>query len=169
MKRTVALVATAILLAGCSTAPAPAPAVEHVTKQIGESAGLVTDSGQPKVEFVILAIRKDFTCSANPDLTSANGNFVAVEMEVATADTLAPDVFRTGRDTFAILGPDGVLETDLAGNAEGCLKDEEKMLEQVEPGQRVTGTVVLDSRNTSGRLIFSQESPGGRGWVWDFA
>lgn len=183
-----------LLLAGC-TAPAPdpsqSPAVAAVAtpspspspvatsergnpiKQVGEQAVLVDGHGEVAARFTVTRIEAGFRCTGEGAERPANGQFVAVWMDVATTavvdvDSADPGVvpyFNTA--DWQVIGPDGVTENDSVGHSIGCARDRDALPAQLGSGEHAKGVVVLDVAARHGRLVLVQDFAG-VGWEWGF-
>ncbi|NCD18815.1 MAG: hypothetical protein EOL89_02350 [Actinobacteria bacterium] len=136
----------------------------NLVKEIGQVAGTVTDTGETLMQFTITAIEPNFECNSGYSEPPANGNFIAVTMDIQTTAALAQvedmPYYTFSEYDFKVIGPDGTRENDSTGNAFMCLDSADSLPSQIGPGEHVVGKVVLDSKYTSGALVLSP------GWMW---
>jgi hypothetical protein len=162
-----------------ATSAVPAPPVstnarQNIEKKIGESAGLGgTDPSSSALNFAITKITIDARCSEPYAEKAQNGHFILVDMSVSTSPTMDRTYgsYIINPNNFSIVGPDGVTEageslTSMA--AYTCLSQSKQLPTTLAPGQRYLGTIVLDSRYTSGVLVLAPQGgfDNGNGWEW---
>ena len=179
------MTADAEAIATPTTTPTPEPTVStpatsergNVVKQIGETAWVSMSATDltPWVEFQVTGIEVGGECTSDYATPPTNGQFLFVSMSMSTATEWPPEMAGVELDfnpfDWSTVGADGLTENDLTGNGSiyGCL--EEGSLENVTvgPGENVVGTVVLDSANPSGVLVYQPfwgGTPGG--WEWTY-
>lgn len=166
--------------------PAPAPAASEVSEQLSVRGHLVkeiadpavlsaTGSAAPLFELTVLDVNVSRTCPGRGvSPVPEHGHFVTVDLRADMAaqmtDQLPPgtDAFLPlVPEAFQIVGPDGtVQDTVVSGSAWACFDDGALAPPFVEPGESVTGKVVLDSRTASGSLVYDPDGTGG--WEWPF-
>lgn len=174
-------------------APAPAPSTEpppepvtpipswgpedlsvrgYLPKEIGVQASIQDlNTGELTVIFTITAIEPNYTCTGPNAGPSANGNYVAVSMDIETTEHLAdmaPSVFRIVHRNFEIYNEAGIETVDLVGNSATCLEDSQKLPDVMNPGETASGMIVMDVRYTTGTLAFVPPALGGGGWEWAY-
>jgi hypothetical protein len=162
-----------------ATSSVPAPSVptnarQNIEKQIRETAGFggVTP-GTDDVNFALTKITVDGRCTEPYAQKSQNGHLIFLEMSVSTSPTMDRTYasYVINPNNFSIIGPDGITQTgeSLASmSAYTCLSESKQIPSTLAPGQKYLGTIVLDSRYTSGALVLA---PGGgfsngNGWEW---
>lgn len=145
----------------------------YLVKNLGQLAGATTPSGDPLVQFSVTAIQPNFECTSEYAQPSQNGNFIALTLDIQTTAELAqneemPFVYFQAFD-FRVIGPDGTRENDSSGNGSMCLDSSEASPSQIGPGEHVVATVVLDSKYTTGAIVYvpSWMNPPS-GWEWVF-
>lgn len=139
-------------------------------KKINQFAGIGSLDGQDVwIDLRIVDIETDFQCTDPYASPSVNGNFIALTFEVETYPELvdADDpYFRMNQHEFRLISPDGTRENDSIGEGYSCLSAGERFPDQLGPGEKATGKVVLDSALTSGFLLYSYQ--GLPDWEWEF-
>lgn len=159
--------------------PAPRPssprhAPRTIETKIGEQVSFVPQDGiEAEVTFSITKITIDGRCTAPYAQKAGNGHFlfleVAVDTAAETASRFAADLVNTGN--FSIAGTDGVTEPGNALSSSpgyGCVPRTRMLPLTLAPGQKYTGTIVLDSRNTRGKLRLTPIGShfDGDSWQW---
>lgn len=160
-----------------SATPVPS-SPRHIPRTIeaavGEQIAFVPQDGtEAEVLFAITKITVDGKCTADYAQKSENGHFLFLEVSVDTsprmASTFSADLLNTGN--FSIIGADGLTENgnNLSSSPSyGCVPRARMLPLTLNPGQRYTGTIVLDSRHTHGKLRLTPI--GGRyegdSWQW---
>lgn len=209
MKPLVALAVGVLAVAGCSAGkpdpadsptPAPDPLADPkygerivsergtLMKEIGQLAAMgdVGENLQTVVmaEFKVTGIDPNFQCPAARAQPPANGNYIAINVEVTATPELAEVQRMTGMSSFSftdgfdftVLAPDGTMEDPYdhygaTGNAATCLDEENRLPAEMEPGETAEGTIVLDSPYDSGTLLLLQPShytPGEVDCCWEW-
>jgi len=166
--------------------PEPEPAADepersdrgNLVKDIGQAAGVTAEDGTQLVNFTVTDIRVDPECTEEAFLQEppANGNFVAVDMAIETLPELAERAeyeayVNVSEYSFSVFGPDGMRDNDVDGNGFFCLTDAEQLPPEIGPGEKVNGTVVLDTQYTEGTVVLSGDAFGvydGAGWEWSY-
>lgn len=139
----------------------------NLVKKIGQRAGLLDEeSGKQAVDFRVTKITPRFKCTAEYAQKPANGNFIAIEMDVQT--TKDADTFFVDSGTWKVIGPDGTTENSSTGNANGCVPESKALPSTIGPGEHVKGLVILDSQYRSGAVALTQVTMDGGGWEWSF-
>ena len=204
-----ALIACAVLLAGCSS---PAPAVVTVTapaattsapsatpttatpspipttdapttpetsergnipKDLGDEAVLVDGNGDEAARFKVTKIETGYQCTSDIADKSANGQFVAIWMDVRTTKAIDFDSDDSGVVPYfntvdwEVVDKSGETENDSEGNGPYCARDADALPVQIEKAMHVKGVVVLDTAVKHGHLVFIQDYMDS-GWEWDF-
>ncbi|GAA3434470.1 hypothetical protein [Kutzneria kofuensis] len=143
-----------------------------IPKAIGQVAAIGDDATNPDLSFTVDAIAVDDKCTSEFARKPQNGHFVVLSMTVKTSVTMDKTLFLIVAPTdFAVVGPDGVTETNLTSTAAfGCLSDREQFPSQpLGAGSVYVGKVVLDSRNTHGILEYRPPMlVDNSGWEWSF-
>jgi hypothetical protein len=149
----------------------PGPTINqrgNIVKQLGEVGGIKNTAAGPWiVSFTVDAIRVDPQCDAPGASEPLNGHFIAVDLHVTTDPSLTDQVFIAEKD-FAIVGPDGVTDTNVVGYGWECLRNRFPD-NPLGPGQEYVGSIVLDTAKTSGALVFTPYlNQDNSGWEWQF-
>lgn len=143
----------------------------YLVKQLGQIAGTTTESGETLMQFSVTAIQPNFQCTSEYSEQPENGNFIAITLDVQTTAALAQveemPYYNMSAWDFRVIGPDGTRENDSTGSASMCLDSSEALPSEIGPGEHVVGTIVLDSKYTSGALAFVPAWIAG-GWEWVF-
>lgn len=139
-------------------------------KAIGQLAGLHSQADIPLVQFTVTGITPNFTCTSEFASPPANGNFIAVDVDITTTPELANEVdaaFSISGYDFKVISSDGTTENDSQGNGYLCLERSEMLAGSFGPAEHATGKIVLDSAHTSGSLVLTIGG-GATGWEWAF-
>jgi len=148
---------------------------DNVVKNVGEEAGLVDD--KTKRSLFSLKVNKITTATSCPSRVKGktfapeNGIFLIVDIKAtmpAKAATAAQvEYMPLIAETFAVEGPDGKLDRTVSSEAAwSCFSDKDLAPAVVNPGQTVTGKIVLDVKSTTGKLVYDPENNGG--WSWQY-
>lgn len=142
----------------------------NLIKEVGDLAGLTTQDGDPLVDITLTGVRVDPECTY-PHGTErpVNGHHVAFDFEILTYPALAaePDPsFWASVHQFNAFEPDGTRINDPRSGAILCLDESDQIPVPIGPGEKVTGSIVLDFPGTSGVLVYPLN--GGGGWEWQF-
>lgn len=161
---------------GVGAGPVEVSGRGHVLKDLGEPAGLTSTRGDDVIfQISIDAARVTATCPGRGvDVSPANGHFLVLEVtatlseEAATAADPGQDVYMPlVAETFDIIGPGGApQETTVTDASWACFEGDELLPPFLEPGTTVSGKVVLDAANDSGRVVYAPD--GAAGWEWEF-
>ncbi len=146
-----------------------------LVKRVGEEAGTTDANHTPVLNFTVTSIRTGKTCkptesdAGKPD----NGTFLFVTMDVTTSPTYDPSGNSGFFSPFAwqTIGADGVTQSKLATpQVYGCAESRNGGLpDQLAPGSKYQGTVVLDTSSPGGTLVLRPPSmQGGGGWEWSY-
>ena len=142
----------------------------NLEESIGQQAGIRNADGGQALIFSVDGIVVDPPCS-NQGSAPTKGHFLGVRVRVTTADlTSIGGSWQMSATDFAVIGPDGTKEFDVAGAAAlNCLAPSERLTsEPMGSGQQYVGTIVLDSPTPSGTLVFTTPALQGNGWEWRF-
>lgn len=148
----------------------------NLVKEIGETGGVMADPGSdPYMEFTVTEIVTDGQCTAEFAEPAENGQFLFVELKISTsgASSWPEGTQGIGFDftphDFSIIGSDGLTEHELDTIATyGCLPDGELLPNQIGPGENVVGTIVLDTANSTGTLVYKPWYLDEGGWEWNY-
>ncbi|GAB2959300.1 hypothetical protein LWP59_11800 [Amycolatopsis acidiphila] len=145
-----------------------------IETKVGEQVSFVPQDGAgAEVVFAITKITVDGRCTAEYAQKSENGHFLFLEVSVGTSPTMASifsaDLLNAGN--LAIVGTDGVTETGntlSSSPSYGCVPRSRMLPLTLGPGQKYTGTIVLDSSNTRGKLRLTPvgSRSDGDSWQW---
>lgn len=132
----------------------------------------VPDSDTVFAEFVAENVSTNFQCTAEGALDPVNGQFVALDFQI-TADENLPEsgfpYFYLSVHEFRAWDAQGERITDPVGNAESCITAEERVPSPIEPGENVSGLIILDVPEGSGSASFSMGGfQGSYGWEWNW-
>jgi hypothetical protein len=160
-----------------TTATAPTPAKSPrglIPRKVGEIASFTDkDTDEDVLRFAVTKITTDPKCNAPAAeyAKSEHGHLVRVDLNVETAASYRHDEhwFRPDAMQWSIQGPDGFTESNLGTFAAySCVS--ELLPDTLNPSSKYVMTVVLDTKNTSGVLMFQPYTFGGEkgGWEWTF-
>lgn len=145
-----------------------------IAKQLNEIAGITDpDVGNEQiVRFAIESITVDPKCTNEYAEPAEHGHFIVVRMNMETTAKYDPvrANFRPDPLQFSIQGPDGFTEGDLGTAASySCLNTQEQLpVDTIGPAGKYAGSIVLDSKNASGILMFKPYTVQPGGWEWTF-
>lgn len=149
----------------------------NIPKVIGQQGGTTVSTTDSTVvfNFIVDAITPNFKCTGPYAQSPVNGQYLAVTISVTGGAGISTvgNALRVSPADFQIVGQDGVLESGIASpGTYGCVADT-ATYPQSGVGQGVTGkgTVVLDTKNASGFLVFSPQQvslSNGHGWEYTF-
>ena len=152
---------------------------KHVEKDVGEKAGLIDEKTQEDY-FTIEVTNTTLASECTPRVGSAplaptRGTFLILDISA----TLAADVAdKVGGDpeesymplvagTFSVATGNGKADRNVTSEtAWGCFDDSVLLPPVVNPGQTVTGKLVLDVEATQGRVAYDPQENGG--WSWPY-
>lgn len=193
------LAALAALSAACSPAPAAAPdasvtgssttrttaatstplsttsapvrsARGLLVKSIGQPAGFSTPAGVDQATFTLDAITVDAPCTGPYPKAAEQGHMVVLSFTVTTATTLLREEgWHIRPADFALVGPDGVTDTNLDTTAAlMCLADRDLLpTEPYAPASKYVGKIALDTRHAAGTMLYRPRNMrDGGGWEW---
>lgn len=158
-------------------APAIMESTGDVIGKLGEPSGMLGANGEPVFTIAVLDIRLESTCPTRIEgetFTPDEGKFLVARVE-ATMDPSFPEqttetpFVTVDSDAFSILTESGeVVAGTLSQKAYGCFTLDERIQPFVNPGESVTGVVVLESSVDHGYLQYNPWGVAGSGWVWEF-
>ena len=145
----------------------------NVIKEINEVAFTTLESGaESGLKFKVVSI-KPVECDA-PYAPQPTGTLMAVTVSVETSPEFQ-GVYTTGAPTVSFgstlwraYSPDGTRMNSISGSATyNCFADHGRYLpNDIGPGEKATGIVVLDVTSPTGSVVYSLDS--GPGWTWDY-
>jgi hypothetical protein len=145
----------------------------NVPKAIGDTAAIGGDSPENSaVRFKVTSIQP-FQCTREPDYGPGNGHVLAVTIAVETGKDMTQ---QTEMDTLSFnaagwkgYAADGSrMNTVSSDKIYNCLDDRTVLLpDDIGPGEKATGIVLLDAPNLPGSLAFSFPAQG-NGWEWEY-
>lgn len=193
VRATVAALALIVLLAACGTPATPqlgvppaggtpaAPAVAapaadlsergNRIKQLGEIAGYGPTDQDIVVTFAIDQITVDAKCTSQFAQKPENGRFIKVDLRAETKPTMPTDRgYSINPFDFTTIGADGITEQSLTtGPAFTCIDPSAQFPAAISPGSKYRGSIILDTKNTSGVLVYRPGFDlGGSGWEWKY-
>jgi hypothetical protein len=150
----------------------------NVVKEVGEIGGLAAEEtgtlDDAWITFTVTDIKADAECTSGFSDPPENGHFNIVSMSIETAPVSDWPTEMQGfpllfYDNWSIVGHDGITENAINSLATATCLPESEILPYngMGPGERIVGKLALDSRNTSGVLIWAPFGSGG-GWEWEF-
>lgn len=143
----------------------------NLVKKVGEGAS-VTDKGKAVASFVVNSIKLDPTCTNQFATPADNGHFIALNVSMETDPALAESVnpqFGLAGYAWKVVAENGTTFNGdvMSGASFFCLNDEERFPSALGPGEKATGTIILDVPTPSGVLIHQQGfMPAG--WEWEY-
>ncbi|XVV05821.1 hypothetical protein ACQPW3_10695 [Actinosynnema sp. CA-248983] len=154
-----------------STASTPARSARGLlAKGIGQQAGFSTPAGVDQATFTLDAITVDDPCTGPYPKAAEQGHMVVLSFTVTTAATLLPEEgWHIRPADFALVGPDGVTDTNLDTTAAlMCLADRDLLpTEPYAPASKYVGKIALDTRHPAGTVLYRpQNMRDGGGWEW---
>lgn len=141
----------------------------NLIKTVGEPAGYTEAADQEEnvVNFQVNALTFDPACTGQfaADHPAENGHLLQIDMEVATTPDLSIP-FYGGPGSWKWIDPNGVTANGFLGTAAAfaCFESSEMLPDQIGPGEKAAGKVLIDVPTTEGTLVFTQG--GGTGWEW---
>lgn len=144
----------------------------HLQKEVGQWAATAYEDTATSV-FRITEIETNYQCPSPTAEPSANGQFVALTLEIAAAPELATtevsSLWFSSYD-FEIWDRSEAVEEDSIGTQQFCLDGATALPATISPGENATGEIVLDTSVDSGFLILRGDFLGyyGQAWVWEF-
>jgi hypothetical protein len=143
----------------------------NVIKQLGETGGFGPTQDNIAVTFAVDKITVDAKCTAQYAQKSEHGHFVKVDLRAETKSTMPPNMgYGVSGYEFTTVGEDGITEQTLVtGPAFSCLDESEQFPATLNPGSKYRGSIVLDTKNPEGVLVFRPMFMGGAGgWEWAY-
>lgn len=150
-----------------------------LVKDVGQWAGMISYDQETVVALLrVTEIEMDVECTSQIKQPSENGHFLALTFEVQTAPELAkeaeqglPASFWISPMDMKVFDEDGNRENDSFGNGSLCLDQGESLPTEIGPGEKVRGTIVLDTAFDKGTVTLplrgaDPASPGA--WAWEF-
>lgn len=145
------------------TTPEPEPTEEgsevnargNFVSELGNVGELVTGSGEVALSFTVDDIQPS-VCTAERAELPENGHFYTISMTVESTGA-SPDLdIPTNPAAFDFISEDGTtFNGELGTNAAyRCLPEQETLPSYVGPGEKVTGSVVVDVPATTGILVY---------------
>lgn len=152
---------------------------DNVQKDEGEKAGLVDESSN-KSYFTIEVSNPTLLdqCPSRVDSTKlkpTRSKFLVLDVKATLANKVSDKVSGTTEELFmpliaeawSITGSTGAINRNVTSEtAWGCYTDAELLPALVNPGQTVSGKVVLDVDEIKGKVAYDPENNGG--WSWPF-
>ncbi|OLR90893.1 hypothetical protein [Actinokineospora bangkokensis] len=162
-------------IAGAVTPPTPpTPTTRAVTllpKKLGEQAGIRDDALGLMVSFSFDKIQVDPRCTAKARVKPTNGHFLAITVTAETGPNYdGATLTDLSTAEFKVLGPDTTQDTAVrTPAADKCFPAAQKLPVLDAPGEVFTGKIVLDTRFTTGTIVFRPGTlEGNGGWAWSF-
>jgi hypothetical protein len=164
--------------ASATAAPASPPATPagntsergNIIKKQGETAGFGPGQDDIEVTFVVDKITVDAKCTSQFAQKPEHGHFVKVDLRAETKPTMPTDRgYSIGAYDFSTVGGDGVTEQSLGtGPAFGCIDPSEQFPPNITPGSKYRGSIVLDTKNPAGVLVYRPGFMASGGWEWHY-
>lgn len=175
-------------LAGCDDEPSldspavtnsrPASSDHDINGTIGIPVGLEGSSGQSVFSLTIETIHTESSCPSRLDpgatIEPENGFFIVVELSATMSEdfgdlNFAEPFMTLDSDAFAIANPAGQMEaTTHTVAAHGCHTLDELVQPFINPGEDISGLIVLDTELDHGYLIYNPWGVPNHGWRWEF-
>ncbi|WP_417235142.1 hypothetical protein [Arthrobacter sp.] len=152
--------------------------LDNVEKDVGDAAVLAAEDGKKLFSLEISKITVARDCPArvgNFRLTPENGTFLILDVEASLDRGISKEVSGSADElfmplvsqAFSVTDPHGVIDREVASeSAWGCLGDDVLAPALVNPGQKVSGKIVLDVPYESGTVVYDPNSNGG--WSWPY-
>ncbi len=141
----------------------------NLIKQLGQPAGITEYDVQTAV-FSVTELVLDLECTSGFSDRPANGHYLGVRIDIETLPELAesdyPFVTITSYDWQAF-DSTGMRLNDAQGNAWSCLDAASQLPNQLGPGQRASGWIVLDVVEPTGSVALVLPGFDG-GWEWAY-
>lgn len=152
---------------------------DNVQKKAGEKAGLV-DERTNKTYFSIEVTNSKLVGSCQPrvgttPLKPTRTTFLVLDVKASLAADVGVKVGGSGgelfmplvAETFSVTSGSGVPDRNVGSeSAWGCFADAALLPPVVNPGQSVSGKVVLDVDSRTGKVVYDPEANGG--WSWPY-
>ncbi len=148
-----------------------------VVAELGVPSGLVGADGESDFAITVTGIDLIPSCPSRIDgemIHADEGRFLVAHVEAVVDASFTDEgeeasFITVDSDAFRVLDTDG---EEPAGSATekayGCFSLEDRIQPFVNPGESVTGVVVLESSIEHGYLEFNPWGVPGSGWVWKF-
>ena len=154
--------------------------VGDVEASLGTPVGLVDSEGTSQFSVTVDSIEFLDVCPSRLEdgtqHTPENGSFLVADV-TASMEATYVDALDAGEEPFLTLDADAWYVTDLNGVAQqapvtvssyGCFSTDERMTPFINPGETLSGKIVLDVDITSGYLVYNPWGVEGSGWRWRF-
>lgn len=122
---------------------------------------------------MVKKITIDPKCTGQYAQAAQNGHFLALDISAQTYPPLK-DLFGSGTFDFndsnwKLIAANGTTYNGSlnSGPALGCLADAQQFPDRVGPGEKVTGTLILDVPTTKGTLVFAPTFAQ-TSWEWQY-
>jgi len=150
--------------------PTPTTDAEgYVLKNVGDMASMIGQDGTTYVRFRVTKIVPGFKCTAEGSDKPENGHYVGIWMEIWTDKAVGgDDVGSVDPTDWSVTGPTGITENDSSGNGYSCARDADALQDDISGAKHVRGVVVLDSKYTSGSLVFRAGLEDSGGFKYSF-
>lgn len=141
----------------------------NLVKQIGQLAGLTSskDDDLLVARLAVTEIIPNYTCPATYSSMPANGQFIAIHLNVETTPELANEPYPSvnfSQWAWQAYDADNKRVNDVTGNGFSCLDLSAQLPGDIGPGQSVSGYVVLDVPISISTVVLAPSSP--TGWEW---
>lgn len=152
--------------------------LDNVEKDVGDAAVLAAEDGKKLFTLEVGKITVARDCPArvgNFRLAPENGTFLILDVEARLDRDISKEVSGSADElfmplvsqAFSVTGPQGVIEREVASeSAWGCLGDDLLAPALVNPGQKVSGKIVLDVPYQTGTVVYDPNNNGG--WSWPY-
>lgn len=122
-----------------------------------------SDGSSDLVSVNVTSIETGFECTADGARPAANGQYIALTVEIRPGDGFAGELeaYPANATDFAALGPDGGQPVMDVSNAATCIPAEDALPPVVTADEPAVGLVVLDAPTETASVLYI---PGG--WEW---
>ncbi|MET4590680.1 hypothetical protein [Arthrobacter sp. 754] len=132
----------------------------------------MTDKDKTVASFVINSIQVDAPCTNEYATAPENGHFIALnvsmETDPALAESVIPQFGLAGYGWKAIAENGTTFNGSLSSfSAMMCLPETERFPSALGPGEKATGTIILDVPTPTGVLVHQQGFMAA-GWEWEY-
>ncbi|GAA0193325.1 DUF4352 domain-containing protein [Glutamicibacter creatinolyticus] len=155
--------------------PSPSPSKNirgNLEKDLGETAGFLSYSGDTTAVFQIKDFVRNVKCTEPYSEKPENGELVALKISAKTEPSLAEDI--NGSITFdpimwKYIDSDGkTFNGDLGTiSTYSCWAEKKIISNQIGPGEKVEGWVLLDVPASDGLLVYTLDTVSG--WEYDLS
>lgn len=144
----------------------------NIPKQIGEPASLTASSGGKALEFSVTGLEPNAQCTSSYAESPENEMFVRVDIEATTGT--AEDMEELFYSDSTMFNPYDWKFVDSSGRTANdigsmatymCLDTGESLPTDIGPGEKVSGSLILDVTDSSGTLIYAPVYDSA-GWEW---